>query len=118
MSYDFWYDYQQEVLVFDFPRECIKIVYFMNHQFKTPPKHHQIWLKVKTAKGSYRMRSYALQFFQTYFRRIKCNTAKAEAKEIIRYLKYRRAEGKSIQGLLAEYELEQRETMGRFKKEE
>lgn len=112
MSYDFWYDYQQEVLVFEFPKDKIQITYYLNHQFRVRPRHCQIWLQVRTTKGSYRMRSYAFQCFQSSFRRIKCNKAKAEAKGIIHYLKTEKA--RAIRSLLSEYEQEHREDIENF----
>lgn len=118
MSYDFWYDYQHEVLVFKFPKDNIQITYYLNQQFKVRPKDCQVWLQVSTTKGSYRMRSYAFQFFQSCFRRIKCNKAKAEAKGIIRHLKTETEKPRSVQFLLAEYEQEHRESIESFDAEE
>lgn len=116
MSYDFWYDYQQEVLVFEFPKDNIQIIYYLNQQFKVKPKHCQIWLQVRTAKGSYRMRSYAFQFFQSSFRRIKCDKAKAEAKGIIHHLKTEKP--RAMRSLLSEYEEEHREDIETFEAED
>jgi len=118
MSYDFWYDYQREVLVFEFPKDNIQIIYYLNRQFKVKPRHCQIWVQVRTSKESYRMRSYAFQFFQSNFRRIKCNKAKAEAKGIIHHLKTETEKPRPMRSLLAEYEQEHREDSESFEAED
>lgn len=114
MSYDFWYDDQREVLVFKFPDDHISITYYLNQQFKMPQEQYPVWLKVQTVKGSYPMRSYAFQFFQRCFRRIKCDRAKWEAKKIIRHVRQSEDPSKKIIRLLAAYEKTQKEAIEKF----
>ena len=64
------------------------------------------------------MRSYAFQFFQRCFRRIKCDQAKWEAKNIIRHLRQGQEPSMRIMRLLAEYEKEQKEAIEDFEEEE
>lgn len=118
MSYEFSYDYKREVLVFKFPDDHINITYYLNRHFPMPEEQYPVWLKVQTEKGSYRMRSYAFQFFQRCFRRIKCNKAKWEAKDIIRHLRQGEEPSKRIIRLLREYEIAQRAAIEDFEEEE
>ncbi|NRB49944.1 MAG: hypothetical protein HRU41_19875 [Saprospiraceae bacterium] len=118
MSLEFSYDYKKEVLVFRFPDDQIRITYYLNKRQKAAAQHYQIWLKVSTAQGSYRMRSYAFEFFQRCFRRIKCDRAKWEAKEIIRHLRQEAEPSKGMVRLLAEYEQEQKAAIEDFEEEE
>ena len=117
MSYEFSYDYKREVLVFKFPDDQVYITYYLSRRVKTRPQHREIWLRVRTADGNYRMRSYAFQFFQRSFRRIKCDKAKGEAKEIVRHLRTEQGTHRSIGSLLADYEQEQKEAIETYEEE-
>lgn len=117
MSYEFSYDDKREVLVFKFPDDQTSIIYYLNKQCKTPPGHREIWLQVKTEGVNYRMRSYAFQFLQRSFRRIKCDKAKGEAKGIIRHLRTEKGTHRTIGSLLAEYEQEQKDSIEGYEEE-
>lgn len=117
MSYEFFYDNKREVLVFKFPDDQIYITYYLSRRVRVRPDHREIWLRIRAADGNYRMKSYAFQFFQRSFRRIKCDKAKGEAKGIIRHLRTERGSRRSIGSLLAEYEQEQKDAIEEFGEE-
>ncbi len=117
MSYEFSYDYQREVLVFKFPDDQVHITYYLSRRVKTRPHQREIWLRVRTADGNYRMKSYAFQFFQRSFRRIKYDKAKGEARGIVRHLRTEQRTRKTIGSLLAQYEQEQKEVIETYEED-